>query len=114
MADSFKSQNESLIVNNKSLREVAPGQMKGFGALGAATYPDGVLPRKYKELLAMAIGIAIRCDGCIAWHVMEVKRNGATREEVGEVIGVAIQMGGGPSAVYGGKALAGYDEFDEI
>lgn len=112
MSDSCKKQNESLIANNKLLREVVPDAMKAFGALGSATYPDGHLSRKYKEMVALAIGIAVRCEGCIAWHVMEAKRNGATREEVAELIALAIQMGGGPSAVYGGKALAGYDEFD--
>ncbi|PLX37176.1 MAG: alkylhydroperoxidase [Hyphomicrobiales bacterium] len=113
MADSYKAQNANLIANNKLLREEIPDVMKAFGALGGTAYPDGALSRKYKELLAMAIGIAIRCEGCIAWHVMEARKNGATRAEVAEAIGLAIQMGGGPSAVYGGKALAGYDEFGE-
>ncbi len=110
MSDSCKKQNESLVANNKRLGEVAPDVMKALSALGAATYPDGALSRKYKELLALAIGIAVRCEGCIAWHVTEAKRRGATREEVAEVIALAIQMGGGPSMVYGGKAMAGYDE----
>ena len=114
MADSFKDQNKALIENNKKLRDVIPDVMKGTGAVGAATYPDGALSRKTKEIIALAIGIAVRCDGCVAWHVQEARRNGATREEVAEAIGVAIQMGGGPSMIYGGKALAGYDEFEEL
>ncbi|MCW2308393.1 carboxymuconolactone decarboxylase family protein [Rhodobium gokarnense] len=114
MADSFKSQNKSLVDNNKALSEFIPDTMKAFGSVGAVAYKDGAMSRKHKELIAMAIGIAIRCDGCIAWHVQEARKAGATREEVAEVIGLAIQMGGGPSMVYGGRAFAGYDEFNDM
>jgi len=113
MTESFKAQNKMLIENNRKLRDMIPDVMKSAGTLGAAAYPDGAMSRKNKEILALAIGIAVRCEGCIAWHVQEARRFGATREEVAEAIGVAIQMGGGPSLIYGGKALIAYDEFDD-
>ncbi len=79
--------------------------------LGAATYADGSLSRKTKELIALAIGVTARCDGCIAHHSKACHAKGATREEVVEAIGVAIQMGGGPAMVYGADALRAFDQF---
>ena len=67
--------------------------------------------RSFKELIAFAISIAGRCDGCVAYHAKKAAEAGATREEILETIGVAVQMGGGPSMVYGGEALRAYDSF---
>lgn len=93
----------------KILRDGHPEMMKAFASLGKAVYPDGALSNKVKELIALAIGITARCDGCLAYHAMSCIEQGATREEVLEAIGVAVQMGGGPSMVYGALALQAYD-----
>ena len=61
--------------------------------------------------MALSISICIRCEGCIAYHMNKAIEAGASREEVVETITVAVEMGGGPSTVYGAKALAAYDEF---
>ena len=79
--------------------------------MGKAAYGNGALDAKTKELIALAIGITVRCDGCISHHTKRVCELGATRAEVVEVIGVAIHMGGGPSMVYGGEALRAFDTF---
>ena len=86
-------------------------QMKAFAALsGAATTPHA-LDTKTKELMALAIGIAVHCDGCIAYHTKMAHQHGATREEVSETVALAIYMGGGPAAVYGADALRAFDQF---
>ena len=90
----------------------APGVMRGFGGLHAASTADGTLPTKMKELIALAIGISVHCDGCIAYHVHDALRAGASRAEVIETIGVAIMMGGGPSVVYGCEALEAVGQFE--
>jgi AhpD family alkylhydroperoxidase len=77
---------------------------------GAANQ-DGALDPKTKELIALASGIAGHCIGCVAWHAKAVHELGATREEVAEMIGIAVQMGGGPSLFFGSEALEAYDEF---
>ncbi|MDE3069580.1 MAG: carboxymuconolactone decarboxylase family protein, partial [Acidobacteriota bacterium] len=59
----------------------APGVMEGFGALHAASTADGALDTKTKELIALAIGITVRCDGCIAYHVHDAVDAGANRQE---------------------------------
>ncbi len=93
------------------LADVAPGVMDGFSRLHRNAVTDGVLTERTKELMALAIAVAVRCDGCIAFHVHDAISAGATREEVAETIGVAVLMGGGPAAVYGTEALRAYEEF---
>ncbi|MCB9073157.1 MAG: carboxymuconolactone decarboxylase family protein [Bdellovibrionaceae bacterium] len=79
--------------------------MSGFGQLHAAATVQGALCTKTKELIALAIAITVRCDGCITYHVHDALESGATAEEIAETIGVAILMGGGPSVVYGIEAM---------
>jgi AhpD family alkylhydroperoxidase len=95
------------------LGEAAESPMAGFQQLHDAATADGALSRKTKELIALAIGISVRCDGCIAYHVHDSLEAGASREEVAEAVGVAIMMGGGPSVVYGAEAIAAVDQFGE-
>jgi AhpD family alkylhydroperoxidase len=87
--------------------------MSGFGSLHKAAVADGVLNRKTKELMAVAIAIAARCGGCIAYHVHDAIRAEATREEVVETIGVAILMGGGLAMIYGCEALAAFEQYQQ-
>ena len=89
----------------------APETMKAFGGLAGSVMKDGALDKKTKELMAISISICIRCEGCIAYHVSNAIKAGATRGEIVETITVAVEMGGGPSTVYGSKALAAFDEF---
>lgn len=93
------------------LSENSPAAMSAFMALHGATVKNGALNTKTKELIALAIGITVRCDGCIAYHVHDAVAAGANREEVLETIGVAIMMGGGPSVIYGAEALEALDQF---
>lgn len=97
----------------KDLFKLIPDVMKGFGQVGQATYKDDALSAKTKELMALAIGISLRCDGCLGHHAKSALKLGATREEIAETIAVAIQMGGGPSMVYGAEALRAYDQHVE-
>ena len=102
---------ETVMAGMKEVGTSAPGVMKAFGELGAATYADGALDTKAKELIALAIGVASRCDGCVAYHAKAAHDRGATRQEVIETVSVAVHMGGGPSLVYGAEALKAYDQF---
>lgn len=91
------------------LRKAMPEQARGFGQLAQAAIAPGVLDSKTKELIALAIGITARCDGCLAFHAKAARKHGATREEIVETIGVAVYMGGGPSMIYGAEALDAFD-----
>lgn len=91
------------------LRRTIPDTAAGFSQLAKAAGKAGALDPKTKELIALGIGIAARCDGCIGFHVKALVRLGATREEIAETVGMTVYMGGGPSLMYGAKALAAYD-----
>jgi AhpD family alkylhydroperoxidase len=95
----------------KGLRAGAPDAMKAFSALARASLEPKALPTKTKELIALAISIATRCDGCIAFHAEAAVKHGATRDEVLETVGMAIYMGAGPSVMYAAQALEAYDQF---
>ncbi len=97
--------------NLKKLRNDIPDTMKGFSAMAQAATRDGALDRKTKELIALALGVAARCDGCIGFHTEALVRLGATRQEVEEVLGMAVYMGGGPSLMYAADALRAFDQF---
>lgn len=94
----------------KRLRQDIPGVMKGFSDMAAAATADGALDKKTKELIALALAVASRCDGCIGFHVKALIHLGATRLEIEETLGMAVYMGGGPSLMYSAHVLACYDE----
>ena len=93
------------------LREAQPGVMSGFAKMHGEAIGDGVLPARFKELIALGIAITSHCEGCVAFHVHDALRAGASRDEVTEAIGVAVLMGGGAAAVYGSDALDALDQF---
>lgn len=94
-----------------TLRKAIPEAASGFGELAQAAIKPGAMDSKTKELIALAVGITARCDGCLAFHAKAAKRYGATRDEILETISVALYMGGGPSMVYGAEALSVFDAF---
>lgn len=83
----------------------------GFSQLNQKALADGALDRKHKELMCLAISVSQLCEGCIAFHVHDSLRAGASYEEVMETLGVAILMGGGPALIYACEALEALDEF---
>ena len=93
------------------LLEMVPESVKAYGRLSKAAQTPGALDTKTKELIALAISVATRCDGCIAYHARNSVRQGATRQEIAEMLAVTLQMGGGPSMVHAADALRAYDEF---
>ena len=95
----------------KNLRGGAPEVMKAFSAIAQAALAPAALDTKTKELIALGISVAVRCDPCVAFHAEAAVRQGATREEVLETIATAIYMGAGPSVMYAAKALEAYDQF---
>ena len=95
----------------RKLRKDIPDTMQAFSALAQAATRDGALDRKTKELIALALGVAARCDGCIGFHTETLAKLGATRQEVQETLGMAVYMGGGPSLMYAADAISAYEQF---
>lgn len=95
----------------KEVRLGTPEVMKAFSAMAKAATESGALDTKTKELIALAIAVAIRCDGCVAFHAEAAVRHGASRDEVMEVMGMALYMGAGPSLMYAAQAVEAFDQF---
>ncbi len=102
---------KSLSSELRNLRGGAPEVMKAFSSLAQAALTQGALDPKTKEMIALAIGVAVHCDDCIAFHVKAAVDHGASREEILETLGMAIYMGAGPSAMYASHALGAYTQF---
>lgn len=90
-------------------RKAQPEAMQGFGQLAKAAMAEGAVSEKHKELIALAIGITQHCSGCIGFHVKALKRLGATKAELEEMLAVCVYMGGGPALMYCSEALHAWD-----
>ncbi|MCX5494456.1 carboxymuconolactone decarboxylase family protein [Kaistia dalseonensis] len=95
----------------RDVRGGIPDVMKGFSAVAQASLKGNALDTKTKELLALGVAVAVRCDPCIAFHAEAAVKQGASREEILETMAVAIYMGAGPSVMYAAKALEAFDQF---
>jgi AhpD family alkylhydroperoxidase len=95
------------------LRRAQPEPMQAFSALAKGATADGAVDKKTKEMIALAIGVAQRCDGCIGFHAKALTDLGATRDEIAEVMAMCVYMGGGPALMYAADALRAFDQFAE-
>lgn len=111
MAKDYKEITKSISDNLKTIRAGIPETMQGFSAMAQNATKDGVLSKKTKEFIALAIGVSTRCDGCIGFHAKALAELGATQEEVLEVLGMAVYMGGGPSLMYAADAISAFEQF---
>lgn len=109
--DKFRTLTRSVSAGLSTLRTSTPEVMKSFSELGRAATSDGTLDAKTKELIALALSVAARCDPCIGFHAQTLVKLGATRQEVDETLAVTTYMGGGPSLMYAANAIAAFDEF---
>lgn len=108
---SYRGLTQGVSKSLASLRTSTPDVMKSFGELGHAATSNGVLDRKTKELIALALSVAARCDPCIGFHMQTLVKLGVTRQEVDETLAVSTYMGGGPSLMYAASAVAAFEEF---
>jgi AhpD family alkylhydroperoxidase len=111
MSKDFVQIADDVIAGLGTLRQGSPDTMKAFTALAVAATATHAIDTKTKELMALAIGIAVHCDGCVAYHAKMAHQHGATRQEVAETVALAIYMGGGPTDVYGADAVRAFDQF---
>lgn len=111
MLHDYSKKYQELTEKMKELGMQLPDTMNAFSELHRASISEGALSSKTKELIALGIAITVRCDGCIAYHVHDSIKAGASTGEIMETIGVAILMGGGPSVVYGCEAMEALEQF---
>ena len=93
------------------LKKLAPDEFKGFVALDAIIGREGgAIPRKYRELIALAVSCTTQCPYCLDVHTRNAKRAGATREEVAEAVLLAAALRAGAAATHGTLALKLFDQ----
>ena len=102
---------DDVIPLGRALRQLIPDVYRGYAELNSASMKAGAVDAKTKELIALAVSVTLRCDGCIAAHARNASAKGASRPEVAEAIGVAIMLNGGPGTVYGPRAFDAFCEF---
>ncbi len=113
MSKSYKELIQYLNPTLATFRKEATEAMSSFDGMSKAAMSAGVIPALEKELIAAAIAVATRCEGCIAYHVRSLVRLGASRAQINEMLAVAVYMGGGPSLMYAAEVLHAYDEFKQ-
>ena len=113
MTKKFGDLTKNISTQLAKLRKEMPEMMSGFSALSQAATKDGALDKKTKELIAMALAVASRCEGCIGFHAQTLIKLQASREELMETLGMAVYMGGGPSLMYAAEAIEAFEEFSE-
>jgi AhpD family alkylhydroperoxidase len=97
----------------RNLRGGTPEVMKAFASMAQAATAAQALDAKTKELIALGIAVAVRCDDCIGFHVKAACERGASREEVIETLAMAIYMGACPSVMYASHALEAFGQFEK-
>jgi AhpD family alkylhydroperoxidase len=102
---------KELSAHLRTLRSGTPDVMKAFSGMAQAALAPKALNTKSKELIALGIAVALRCDDCIAFHVKAALQQGASREEVLETLGMAIYMGAGPAVMYASHAIDAFEQF---
>jgi AhpD family alkylhydroperoxidase len=114
MKSDWSGMTKDITATLREMRGGAPDIMKAFAAMSQAALQTKALDTKTKELIALAIGVAVRCDDCIAFHAKAAVDQGATPDEIFETLGMAVYMGAGPSMMYAAHALDAYKQFADL
>jgi AhpD family alkylhydroperoxidase len=102
---------KQLAAGVKDIGQLSPGTVKGYLDLGAAGQKTNLLGAKVRELIALAVAVTARCDGCITVHSEAAIRHGATREEIAEALGVAVAVNAGAALVYSTRVMDAVKEY---
>lgn len=95
----------------KEIGQLSPDTVRGYLELGSAGQKKDLLGAKMRELIALAVAVTARCDGCIAVHSEAAIRHGASIEEIAETLGVAIAVNAGAALVYATRVMDAVNQF---
>jgi AhpD family alkylhydroperoxidase len=104
----WEAYRQEVLAGVGEIAHLSPDTVRGYAALGAAGQKADLLGAKVRELIALAVAVTVRCDGCIAVHVNAAIRHGATREEIAEALGVATAINAGAALVFSTRAMDAY------
>jgi AhpD family alkylhydroperoxidase len=102
---------KQLAAGVKEIGQLSPDTIKGYMALSTAGQKTDLLGEKVRELIALAVAVTLRCDGCITVHTEAAIKRGATREEIAEALGVATAVNAGAALVYSARVMEAFNEY---
>ncbi|GAB3628119.1 alkylhydroperoxidase [Pandoraea terrae] len=105
MMQDWNSYRAALFERIGEFAELTPDVMRGLNTVQDAAVKTGQLDSKTHELIALAVAVTTRCDGCISVHAKKAVEFGATRAEVAEALGVAIALNAGAALVYSSRVF---------
>lgn len=105
MMQDWNAQRTALMGRVSEYAKLSPDTVRGLGMMDGAGHKTGHLEPKMHELIALAVAITTRCDGCIAVHTKNAVDKGATREEIAEALGVAVALNAGAAMTYTARVL---------
>lgn len=104
---------QQVVTGVGEIAKLSPDTVKGYATLGGAGAKTGKLDAKTRELIALAVAVSLRCDGCITVHAAEARKQGATKEEIAEALGVAISVNAGAALVFSTRTMDAFDAAGE-
>lgn len=113
MMMNWSAYRRELIETIGQIAQVSPDVVKGYRAISDAGAKTAHLNAKTRELIALAVAVSLRCDGCIAVHTDAALKHGATKEEIIEALGVAIGINAGATLVYSARVMDAFQENEE-
>ena len=102
---------KQLAAGVKEIGQLSPDTVKGYMNLSAAGQKMDLLGAKVRELIALSVAVSLRCDGCITVHTEAAIKQGATREEIAEALGVAAAVNAGATLVYSARVIDAFKEY---
>jgi AhpD family alkylhydroperoxidase len=102
---------KQLAAGLKEIGQLSPDTMRGYMALSAAGQKADLLGAKVRELIALAVAVTLRCDGCITVHTEDAIKRGATKEEIAEALGVATTVNAGAALSYSARVMDAFKEY---
>ena len=107
MAD-WNGYRQQLVETIGKIAQLSPDTVRGYSVLGAAGSKTKHLDPKIRELIALAVAVTLRCDGCITVHTDAAIKQGASQEEIAEALGVAVSVNAGAALVYSARVMDAY------
>ena len=108
MMPDWETYRKQVAAGVSDVAKLGPDTVRCYVALGAAGQKTDLLGAKVRELIALAVAVNVRSDGCIAVHVDAAIRHGATREEIAEALGVATAVNAGVALVFSTRVTDAY------
>src|SRR5712664_4166639 len=87
------------------IAKAAPDLVRGYRMLASSRATSSALDAKTRELVALAVAVTLRCDGCITTHVELARKQGASSSEIVDALGIAVMVNAGAALGYSARTV---------